>query len=147
MYAAVIIRTAHNHYLTYVTYECMQLSSYLPHTTTTYVTYVHINVHMYVRTCHLCMTCKHHLTYTYTYVRMLHTITVFPPGIVSGMLNTYVGTYIHAYILHHIHIRIHTMHHKLLAASVLGTSMICTKHRFSIIYECIHVFPTNSIKF
>ena len=44
------------------------------------------------------------------------------------------------------------VHHKLLAASVLGTSMICTivsctKHRFSIIYECMHVFPTNSIKF
>ena len=25
-------------------------------------------------------------------------------------------------------------------------SMICSKHRFSIIYECTHVFPTNSIK-
>ena len=45
----------------------------------------------------------------------------------------YVHTYMHMYII--IYICVHTMHHKLLVASVLGTSMICTKHRFSTIYD------------
>ena len=75
-------------------------------------------------------------------------ISMFSREIILGMLNMYghsVRTCMHTYI-HHIHtnIRIHQMHHKFLASSNLGTSMICTKHRFSIIYEWIHVFPTNS---
>ena len=32
------------------------------------------------------------------------------------------------------------IHHNLLTASVLDTNMICTKHGFSIIYECMYVF-------
>ena len=61
----------------------------------------------------------------------------------------YVCAYVHAYVCHHIHTYInfvHTMHYKLLEASVLGTRMICTEYKFSIIYECTR-FPTNSLEF
>ena len=51
----------------------------------------------------------------------------------------YVCTYVCAYVHHHYIIRTHTVHHKLLAASVVGNNMICTKHRFSIITECMLV--------
>ena len=40
----------------------------------------------------------------------------------------YICTYVHTYFTI---ICIHTMHHKLLSASVLVTSMFCTKHKFS----------------
>ena len=42
----------------------------------------------------------------------------------------YVQTYMHTYIVIYIYIQL--MHHKLLEALVLGASMVCTKHGFSI---------------
>ena len=76
--------------------------------------------------------------------------TGFSPEITSGMLSMYMRTYIRTHTIHiivYVCITcIHTIHHKLLAAPVLGTSMICTKHGLSTIYECMNVFPTNSIK-
>ena len=75
------------------------------------------------------------------------TRTVFSPEFISGML--YVHMYMHAYVHHNMHkfsTYVYTMHHKLLAASLLGTSMVCIKHKISTIYEYM-LFPEKSIKF
>ena len=66
-------------------------------------------------------------------------LSVFSPEFISGMLNVYVHMCVHTYIVIYINF-IHAMHHKLLAASVLGTRMMCTKCNFSIICECVLAF-------
>ena len=68
---------------------------------------------------------------------------------VHALVHTYVRTYmyVHTYTYSmYMCVLVCTyvcLYHKLLVASVLGTNMICLKHRFPIIYECMHVFPTN----
>ena len=57
----------------------------------------------------------------------------------------HIRMYMHTYII--IHICLHTICHKLLTASVLDTSVNCTEHIIvSVIYDCMHVFPTINIK-
>ena len=105
-------------YYTYVRMYYMYISTYL-RTVCTYVGMYLLCVCMYVYIPLLCIQCL--------------------PEIFSGMLNMYIV--VHACVHHHnIHTYIRTMYQKLLAASVLGTSMICAKHRFLTIYECMDVF-------
>ena len=66
-------------------------------------------------------------TYIHTYIRTY--------------IHTYMQTYVHTYVHHRTHK--HAIHHKLLAVAVLDTSTICTKHRFSVICECMHIFNLN----
>ena len=97
-------------------------------------------VRMYVSTVRTVELACQHVTLNYPMVQY----SLFPTEITLFMVNTCVHTYVRTFMCTSSYIRtytyIHTMHHKLLAVSVLSTSMICTKHRLSIIYECMRVF-------
>ena len=84
-------------------------------------------LHACVHTCGL-LECV--LAYYVCDIQFMHVLSVFPRNNFRHDVHTYIITYV----------CVHTMHHKLLAVSVFSTSMICTKHRSSIIYGFMYAF-------